>query len=152
MAVAALEQVGESGANRQADPVDVGQDHRAPVLRRLLEEAARGAEAGVGKYDVDAPEALDRCSGHRLDLAPLGDVAAHGKRSLLATKLGNKLLQRLQPPSRQNQPVLGGRSSRRRSTDTAGSSGNKQHWIVTHAPILSAQALARAWIGRVVGG
>ena len=60
VAVAALEQVGEGGADRQRDAVDVGQDHRAPVLDRLLEEAARGAEAGVGEDRVDPAEALDR--------------------------------------------------------------------------------------------
>ena len=60
VAVAALEQVGEGGADRQRHAVDVGQDHRAPVLGRLLEEAAAGAEAGVGEDGVDPAEALER--------------------------------------------------------------------------------------------
>src|SRR3712207_7122097 len=38
VAVAALEEVGEGRANRERNPKDVGQDHRAPVLRRLLED------------------------------------------------------------------------------------------------------------------
>src|ERR1041384_6454102 len=67
VAIAALEQVGEGGADRQGDAVDVGQHHRAPVLRRLLEEAAGRAEARVGKDRVDAVEGVERRGGHRLD-------------------------------------------------------------------------------------
>ena len=88
-----------------AAAVDVGQDHRAPVLDRLLEEAAGGAEAGVGEDGVDAAEALQRRRGHRLDLVPLGDVAADRQRPLLAAELRGQLLQLLQPPRRQHQPV-----------------------------------------------
>ena len=47
----------ERRADRVGDAEHVRQDHRAPVLGRLLEEAARGAEAGVGEDDVDAAEA-----------------------------------------------------------------------------------------------
>ena len=108
MAVAALEQVGEGGADRQRRAVDVGEDHRAPVLDRLLEEAARGAEAGVGEDRVDSPEVLQRRRGQRLDLVPLGDVAAHRDRPLLAAELRGQRLQLLQPPRRQHQPVAGG--------------------------------------------
>ena len=39
----------EGGADRQRGAVDVGQDHRAPVLGRLLEEAPRRAEPRVGE-------------------------------------------------------------------------------------------------------
>ena len=54
-----LAEVGERGADRQRAAVHVGVDHRAPVLDGLLEEAARGAEAGVGEEGVEAAEALD---------------------------------------------------------------------------------------------
>ena len=40
-----FEEVGEGGADRVGDAQDVGEDHRLPVLGRLLQEAARGAEA-----------------------------------------------------------------------------------------------------------
>ena len=49
VAVAALEQVGEGGADRQRHAVDVGEDHRAPVLRRLLEEAALAPKPALAK-------------------------------------------------------------------------------------------------------
>ena len=52
-----------------------------------------------------AAEALDRGRRHRLDLVPLGDVAAHRERPLLAAELGGELLERLQPPRREHQPV-----------------------------------------------
>ena len=42
----------------------------APVLGRLLEKAARGAEAGVGEHDVDPPEGVERGLHHRLLLRP----------------------------------------------------------------------------------
>ena len=51
-----------------------------PVLRVLLEEAARGAEAGVGEHDVDPPELVERALHERLLVLPLGDVAADGER------------------------------------------------------------------------
>lgn len=108
------------------------------MLDRLLEEAARGAEAGVGEDRVDPPEALERRSGHRLDLVPLGDVAAHGQRPLLAAELGDQLLQGLQPPRGKHQPVAPGGSAGRRRTDTAAGPGDQQHRIVmpSHLPIL----------------
>ena len=116
-----------------ADPVDVGQHHRAPVLDRLLEEAARGAEAGVGEDRVDAAEALERGRGHRLDLVPLGDVAAHRQRPLLAAELAGELLERLQPPRRQHQPVAAGRRPRGRGADAAAGAGDQQDRIVAVA-------------------
>jgi len=91
--VAALEQVGEGGADRQRDAVDVGQDHRPPVLGRLLEEAPGGAEAGVGEDRVDPPEALQRRGCQGLDLIPLGDVARDGDRPLGSAELGGERLE-----------------------------------------------------------
>ena len=66
----ALEQVGEGGADRQRDAEHVGQHHLPPLLGRLLEKAAGGAEAGVGEDGVEAAEGLDRGGGERLVVAP----------------------------------------------------------------------------------
>ena len=44
---------------------------------RLLEEAALGAEAGVGEEDVEPAEALERGGDERLLVVPAGHVAAH---------------------------------------------------------------------------
>ena len=124
------------------------------MLDRLLEEAARGAEAGVGEDGVDAAEALERRGGHRLDLVPLGDVAAHGQRPLLATELADQLLQRLQPPRRQHQPVLCRGRPRRRGPNPAARPGDQQDWI-GHRSILSAsgarQSVDGGWVARVGG-
>ena len=108
-----------------ADAVDVGQDHRAPVLGRLLEEAARRAEAGIGKDHVDPPKALERGRSHRLDLIPLGDVAAHRQRPLVTAELLNQLLERLEPPRRQHESVAIGSRPRGRGTNTAARTGDQ---------------------------
>ena len=62
-------------------------DHRLPVLHGLLEEAALGAEAGVGEVGVEAAEAVERGLDERLVVVPARDVAAHGDRLLLAAEL-----------------------------------------------------------------
>ena len=87
---AGLLQRGDRGADRQRRAVDVGQHHRAPVLGRLVEEAARGAEAGVGEGDVEPPEAVERGGDHRLLLLPLGHVAADREGALGAAQLGRR--------------------------------------------------------------
>ena len=50
----------ERRADRVRDAEHVRQDHLAPVLGRVADEAALGAEAGVGEDDVDAAEAVER--------------------------------------------------------------------------------------------
>jgi len=44
----------------------------------------------------------------------------------------------VRPSAREHQPVPPGSSPRRSSTNTAGSSGDEQHWVVRHALILAA--------------
>ena len=53
-------QRGDRRAQRQRGAVDVREDHLAPVLGRVLEKAARAAEAGVGERRVDLPEGVER--------------------------------------------------------------------------------------------
>ena len=57
------------------------------MLDVALLEAARGAEAGVGERDVDAPEGVERGLDERLLLVPLGDVAGDGERAVVAAEL-----------------------------------------------------------------
>ena len=68
----------ERRADRVGDAEHVRQDHVAPVLGRVLEEAALGAEAGVGEDDVDAAEARRARLREALVVLPLGDVGGHG--------------------------------------------------------------------------
>ena len=75
--------------------------------------------------------------GHRLDLVPLGDVAAHRERPLLAAELADELFERLQPSRRQHQPIGVRGSPRRRGPDPAASPRDQQNRI-SHPPILSA--------------
>ena len=62
-------------------------DHRLPVLHGLLEEAARGAEAGVREVGVHAAEAVERRLDDGLLVVPARHVAAHGDRLLVAAEL-----------------------------------------------------------------
>ena len=57
------------------------------MLGGLLEEAALGAEAGVGEDDVDAPEGVERGRGQALLLAPVHDVARDDERAARAAEL-----------------------------------------------------------------
>src|SRR5918999_3759251 len=74
-------------AHRERDPGDVGVDHRPPVLDALLEEAALGAEAGVGEVGVHAAEALEGGGDEGLLVVPVGDVAAYGDGGVSAAEL-----------------------------------------------------------------
>jgi hypothetical protein len=93
VAAAALEQVGEGGADRQRNAQHVGEHHRAPVLDRVLEETALGAEPGVREHRVDASERIQRCLSERLVLLEVGDVTADGDRPLLPAQLDGQLTQ-----------------------------------------------------------
>ncbi len=105
---AALLERGQRGPDGQRRSVDVGQDHRAPVLRRLLEEASGGAEAGVGESHVEPTEARQRLLDHRLLLLPFGHVAFEGQGALGAAQLLGQLVRaapRTAPPGpRGNRP------------------------------------------------
>ena len=62
---------------------------------------------------VDAAEALERRLAQRLDVVPVGDVAAHGQRPLLAAELRGQLDQLVLAPRAEHQPVaaLGARAA-----------------------------------------
>ena len=88
-------QRGDRRADRERGAVDVREHHLAPVLGRVLQEAARAAEAGVGEGGVDAlRRRRARPATIALLLLPLGHVAAHRERALGAAEL---LGERLQP-------------------------------------------------------
>ncbi len=96
------------------------------MLGRLLEEAAGGAEAGVGEDRVDAAEPLQRPRRQRLDLVPLGDVAGDRDRRLGTAELGRQSLERLASPRREDQAVPIGSHACRRGADAATGSGDQQ--------------------------
>src|SRR5918999_1562430 len=87
VAAVSLPEVGEGGADGEGGAEDVGVDHRPPVLDALLEEAALGAEAGVGEVCVHAAEALERGGDESLLVVPVGDVAAYGDGGVSAAEL-----------------------------------------------------------------
>ena len=122
--------MGEGGADRQSGAEHVGQHHRAPVLDRLLEEAAGGAEACVGEDGVDPAEVGQRPRRQRLDLVPLGDVALDGDRRLRAAQLGGQVLERLAPPRREYQAVPIGGQARRRGADSAARAGDQKYGFI----------------------
>src|SRR3954471_8824911 len=130
------------GVDRRPDGVGgaehVGEDHRAPLLRRLGGEAALGAEASVGEDDVDAAEALERGGGHRLLLVPLGDVAGDRERALVAAQLRGQSLEAVARARREHEAVTlrgggvggGGADAARRAGDQedgVGQSGSFQN-------------------------
>ena len=57
------------------------------MLHGLLEEAARGAEAGVGEVGVHAAEAVEGRLDERLLVVPARHVAADRDRLLVAAEL-----------------------------------------------------------------
>jgi len=74
------------------------------VLRRLVEEPAGGAEAGVREDDVDPAEPVDGGGRQGLDLIPLGHVAGDGQ-GIAGTELLRERVERLLAPCRQDDPV-----------------------------------------------
>jgi hypothetical protein len=94
------------------------------VLDRLLEKAAAGAETGVGEYRVDPPEALEGGGDQRLDLVPLGDVAADREGAIAATELRDQLLERLGSARGERQPVAPGRGAGGGGADPAAGAGD----------------------------
>ena len=103
------------------------------MLRRLLEESALGAEAGVGEHRVDPPEGLERGPGQGLHLIPLADVAAHRDRLVGAAEL---LAQRLEPilaPGAEDEPVAGPRGAAGGSgTDPARGARDQENRMIRH--------------------
>ena len=95
MAGPALEQVGEGCPHREGNAQDVGEDHRAPVLRGILQKAALGAEAGVREHGVDAAERFERGVGQRLVVSPLRHVAPHAHPACRSEPIGPAALDQL---------------------------------------------------------
>ena len=60
------------------------------MLGRLLQEAARGAEAGVGENGVETAEGVGRRLDEVFAVLPLGDVAADGDRLVRPAELGRE--------------------------------------------------------------
>ena len=151
MATRLLER-GDRRADRQRRPVYVGQHHRAPVLGRLLEEPAPGAEAGVCEGHVEAAEGVERVLDHCDLLLPLGHVALHRQRPLGATQLIGEIQQPVARTSREHQPVPGRRRvTGGRSADTAGGAGDQEHRI-RHDSIIPMQDRARIHVQAGAGG
>ena len=121
---------GQRGADRQRGAVDVGQDHRPPELRGLLEKSALGAESGIDEDDVEAAEALDRALHHLLLLVPLGHVAADGERALVAAELVRELGEPVDGASGEHDPVaLAGRMAGGGGADAARGAGDQEHGV-----------------------
>ena len=122
-------------SDRQGRSVDVGEHHRLPVLRGVLLEAALGAEPGVGQYDVEAPEGIKRGAHHGLLVVPLGDVAAHDQRALLAAQLPGQIGQLVLGTGGEHHAVaVRGRGARRGGADPGGRAGDEEDGVVGHAP------------------
>ena len=116
--------------DRQRGTVYIRQNHRAPVLGRLLQEAARGSESGVREGDVEAAELLERPGDHRFLVSPLGDVASHGQRTVAAAELVGQLVEAVSGAGGEHQAVaVSGGSPRRGGTDPARSAGDQEDRI-----------------------
>ena len=133
MAGVLLEQVRQGGADRERDAEHVGEHHRAPLLGRLLQEAAGGAEAGVGEDRVEAPEALDGGLDEALVVLEVGHVGAHGERAVVSAELTGQRLELLLRAGAEHQPVAGlGGGAGGRLADPGRGAGDQQHWVVGH--------------------
>src|SRR3989440_7494532 len=124
---AALAEVGEGRADRVRRAEHVRLDHRPPLLRRLLEEAPLGAEAGVREDDVDAAEAFERRRHEPLLVVPDRDVAALGQSSLVAAHLGRDLAHPPPGGGDDRERVAGAGRQPRRGGTYAGARARDQH-------------------------
>jgi hypothetical protein len=97
------------------------------MLGRLLEEAAGGAESGVGEDRVDAAELVQRPRRQALDLVPLRDVAGDRDRRLGTAELSGQGLERLASARRKYKAVPIGSQAGRRRTDAATGPGDQQN-------------------------
>ena len=120
--------------HRRADgerrAVDVGEDHRLPVLDVALVEAARAAEAGVGEGDVDAPVGVERALHQRLLVGPLGDVAGDREGALVAAELLGEGGELVLGAGAEDEPVAGlGGMAGGRGADAGGGAGDEEDGI-----------------------
>ena len=118
------------GADGQRRAVDVGVDHRAPVLRALLQEPARGAEAGVGEEGVQTAELLQRGGHGGLLVVPLGHVAAHGQGGAVAQLGGQVVDLVLGARGQHHAPSVGGRGAGGGGADSAAGAGDQEDGAV----------------------
>ena len=115
-------------AQRQRGAVDVRQDHLAPVLGRVLEEAARAAEAGVREDRVDLSEARERALDE-LPAAASHSVTSQGTAiaRARAAELRGELLERVLRARREHEPPAGRCGvARGRGADPRGGAGDQQ--------------------------
>jgi len=100
------------------------------VLRRLLEEAALGAEAGVGEGDVELAEGVERRLHHRLLLSEIRDIARNGNRALGASQLFGERFELVGATGGEHDPVTGvGRMTRGRRADATRGAGDEEDGV-----------------------
>ena len=99
------------GGNRRAHGVGgaehVRQHHRAPVLGRLFEPPALGAEAGVGEDHVHLAERVRRRRDQGLVGLPLGHVGLDRQRVLRAAELLDEPVELVLRPCGEHDAVAG---------------------------------------------
>ena len=145
MAGVPLLEVGEGGADRVGTAEDVRQHHRAPLLRRLLEEPALRAEARVREHRVDLAEPLECGGDEALLVVPLGDVAAHGERVVLAQLVGELGELVLRARSERDAPSALHGLARGRGADAGAGTGDQEYAFFSHAAHCVSAYSLRAW-------
>jgi hypothetical protein len=128
-----VEEVGEDRPDGQGRPEHVREHHRLPELGLLLEEAALGAEAGVGERGVDAAEAIERLLDEALLVGPLRHVAADDQRAVVAQFLRERAQLVLRARAQHDLPAFGNRGPGGSGADARGRSGYEKYALVGHA-------------------
>ena len=77
----------ERRADRVGGAEHVGEHHLAPVLGVVLRKPRAAPKPALAKATSSRPKRSSACGDQRLLLVPVGDVAAHGQRALVAAEL-----------------------------------------------------------------